>query len=298
LNAIPFYRDFILSSRPLLLIGGILAYALGAGIASYLGNDINWTSYWLGQACLTLLQVSSYYLRHHFDLIENPVISSSDEDPQLRVRRRQLFLQLAVTTLSVGAVLTVLLFTNRFLNPSSLVILGLAFILSILYAVPPVRLVYSGYGELVTAFLLANLAPALSFLFQTGQIHRMLGLITFPLTFLSLATSIVISLPVYASDIKYNRRTMLVRFGWQRGMIIHNYLIAAAYFLVVASGLVGLPWGLTWPALLTIPLALFQVWQVNQIAAGAKPRWRLLTYNGIATLGLTFYFLCLALWTN
>jgi len=57
---------------------------------------------------------------------------------------------------------------------------GVAFVLAFLFVVPPVKLNHLGYGELVTAILLCNLFPALAFLLQTGEMHRLLAMATFP----------------------------------------------------------------------------------------------------------------------
>jgi len=54
--------------QPLYLLGGGLFYALGAGIAHYLGHAIDWQVYWLGQAWITLLQLSMIFLERYFDV--------------------------------------------------------------------------------------------------------------------------------------------------------------------------------------------------------------------------------------
>ncbi|MDZ4158879.1 MAG: prenyltransferase, partial [Anaerolineaceae bacterium] len=186
--------QLFLSASPLALVGGILFYALGAGIADFLGTSIDWTRYWLGQAGVTLLQLSSYYLKAYYDQAErtdklnNPSGSKSGpggEQPALL--RREAFLLAAITSLTVFTALTVLLVSDGAGTPALLVILGVAFLLAFFYTVPPVRLAYAGYGELSQAIFLTNLAPALAYLLQTGGLHRMLAMITFPMTALCLA---------------------------------------------------------------------------------------------------------------
>ena len=60
----------------------------------------------------------------------------------------------------------------------------------------------------------------------------------------------------------------------------------------------GLLFALTWPALLSLPLGLYQIYLITQIARGARPRWSVLALTASATLGLTLYLLNLAMWTN
>jgi 1,4-dihydroxy-2-naphthoate octaprenyltransferase len=81
-------------------------------------------------------------------------------------------------------------------------------------------------------------------------------------------------------------------------MTLHNVLILSAYLLMGAALFQGFPWRLAWPGFLTLPIGLFQIWQMNQIAAGEKPRWTLLTFTALILFGMTAYFLTLAFWTS
>jgi 1,4-dihydroxy-2-naphthoate octaprenyltransferase len=288
--------------RPWELLGGILFYALGVGIAHYLGQGIQWTTYFLGQACVTVLQLTSYMLAEYYRLPAVPGlkrVTSEDKDQEEIIDDlpRSTILMAGATTLTVGAVLTVLLVANHAINPPALLILGVSFLIAFFYAVPPIRLIESGYGELAMSFLMANLIPAWAFLLQTGELHRFLAMLTFPLTAQYLALTVAQSLPKYASDLKYSRRNMLVRIGWQRGMNFHNLLILFSYLLIGLAATLNLPWGLAWRGLLSIPLGFFQIWLMNQIANGVKPQWKLLIGSAMGTLGLTAYLFALSLWT-
>jgi 1,4-dihydroxy-2-naphthoate octaprenyltransferase len=126
----------------------------------------------------------------------------------------------------------------------------------------------------------------------------MLAMITFPITALYLAMLLALSLEGYASDEKYSRKTSMVRLGWQRGMNLHNLLILFGFMLFGLAAVLGLPWPLTWPGLLGLPLGLFQIWQMSSIAAGAKPHWRLLSLNAVATVVMTAYLVTFTLWTH
>src|SRR5689334_1274472 len=124
---------FIRLTRPIFLLGGIIMYALGVGIAHYLGTNLDWTAYFLGQGCVTMLQLSAQYLNEYFDRhvdADNPNRtmfsggSGAGSDPALPQRTALLA---AATCLTVGAVLTVLIYRDGRLTPELGVILGLAF---------------------------------------------------------------------------------------------------------------------------------------------------------------------------
>ena len=286
-------RQIIRISQPLSLLAGILLYALGAGIADYLGHPVNAETFLLGQACVLLLQLTGFFMKAYFDMTDE--LPRNLRNEKFR-KTQQAFLLVTITMLTVGAVATVMLVSQGAGTPAFFAILGVAFLLSYFYAIPPLRLAYQGYGELMQAVLLANLIPALAFIIQTGDMHRLLALITFQLTALLLASLLVFSLPGYAEDLAHDRKTLMIRLGWPRGMTLHNGLILVGYLLLTAAYFVGLPWPLTWPGLLSVPIAVFQIWQLGQIANGAKPRWSLLLVTAAATFGLTAYLMAYSLW--
>lgn len=292
-------------TRPLFLLGGIVMYALGAGIAHYLGTTINWNLYWAGQVCVLLLQLAGQLLNEYFD---HPADRHNANRTALTggsgvvgeeggvPKRVVLWVALALLA-GVGGFLTLLAGAGS-LTGGVLIIAGLSVVLAIFYSVPPLRLVSSGYGELTTSLLVANLVPAFAFLLQRGEDHRLLGMATFPLLFLHLAMMLAFDLPDYAADLKYQKRTLMVRVGWQRGMLLHNLFIVTAYVAIALAIVRGMPFRIIWSLLLTLPLAVFQIWQMNRIAAGAKPRWSLLTWGALALLALAAYLLMIGFWLN
>lgn len=292
-------------ARPAMLLAGALFYLLGAGMARYLGHPIQWDRFWVGLAAIILIQLTSYFLKAYYDLVDasSPLRRlQKDEDDEDRQAASKLpqqgVLMVGTTSMTAGAVLTVLMFTMGAINLTFLLFLGIAFLLSFFYAVPPLRLAYTAYGELVETIVLANLFPALAFLLQAGELHRYLAMLTFPLLAIFLAVRLVLSLERYSRYLKYGYKTMMVVLGWQRGIRMHNLLVPAGYLLLALAFALGLPWSLTWPLLLTLPIGLFEIIQTNQIASGIKPNWRMLNLTAVALIGLFLYLWNLSLWTG
>ncbi len=298
------FQLFIRYIHPWMLLAGIVSYILGSGIARYLGNTILDVRFWGGMLAVILLQLASYLLKLYYDLEEagGPLrqirndVEDIDKITAQRLSKPSVLL-LSFTVMTAGAAITVLLVAQGAIHFSGVLILGAAFLLSFFYGVPPLRLAHKGYGELSEAVLISSLFPALGFIIQTGDLHRLLAMLTFPLLTLFLAMRLAQSLEHYARDQKLARQTMMIVLGWQRGMQFHNVLILTGYLLLVMALTFGLPWSLTWPGLLTLPVGLFQIFQMTQIASGGKPSWRLLRLTSLATFGLTLYFLTLAIWT-
>ena len=295
-------RLFIRLSRPLFLLGGVLVYALGGGIVHYLGVELDWRVYLLGQAWVTTLQLAAQYLNEYFDspldrenTNRTPFTGGSGVLGPGGLPRRTALIA-AYGCLAVTASLTVLIFNLGKGSPATITIMLLGVLGALLYSVPPVRLSSSGYGELTTSFLVASLVPAYAFLLQTGEIHRLLAMSTFPLMMMHLAMMLAFELPDYAADIRVGKRTLLVRMGWYRGMTLHNLLIFGAYLTLGAAVLLGLEFYIALPALLTLPLGLLQIWQMRRIADGAKPNWSTLTLTGMVLFALVGYLLAFSFW--
>lgn len=281
-----------------------MVFALGSGIVDYLGIPINWGVYLLGQAWVITLQLSAQYLNEYF---ASPADHQNSNRPPftgvsgvlgLDGLPRRVALIAAYGCLAVNASLVfLLLMTTRLTLPTVLVLI-LLYLGALFYSVPPFRLSVTGYGELILSILIANLLPALAYLLQTGELHRLLAMSTFPLALLHLAMMISFEFPDYARDANFGKRTLLVRIGWQRGMMMNNLLILSAYLLLGLAVAFGLPILIAIPAFLTFPLGLLQIWQMRRIADGAKPNWTALTLTALVLFGVVAYLLAYAFWTR
>jgi 1,4-dihydroxy-2-naphthoate octaprenyltransferase len=282
--------------RPLYLLGVFVLYALGGGITHYLGHALDWTAYWLGQVWIGILLLGGFFLNESF----RPPTGDKSLSVQERSLRRNM-LTAALTSLAVLASLTVLIIAQERPAPAVYLLMVLAFLGAFFYSVPPLRLEVSGYGELLLSFLVAYLVPAFAFLFQVGEWHRLLSMAALPLTVLHLAMLLAMQLPgytIYAADGKTGQRTLLVRMGWQSGMILHNILVLSAFLLLALAAMLGFPWSITWPALLPLPLAVYQILQMRAIAGGAKPNWKALTIGAFALFASMVYLMTFAFWVN
>jgi len=281
-------------SRPLHLLLAALTYVLGAGIARYLGVSQAVTVFWLGLGGILLAQFSMNLLAEALRPVEQP--SENDANRAERVNLRKAALMLSVGALAAVAVIAILLNQEGVLSPVAMLFLGLSLLLVLAYAVPPLRLVDAGFGEFMLAVHLAVVAPALGFVLQQGEYHRLVAIVSFPLTMLALAYFLILDFPTFVADQKYDRSTLLRSMGWERAVPLHHGLVLGAYALLAGALLFGLAWGLIWPSFLTLPFALLQIFWLRNISLGAKPIWNLLTVNALAVFGLTAYLLTFAFW--
>lgn len=298
------FRLFIKLSRPLFLIGAALVYALGAGIARYLGVAIDLSVYILGQAWVTTVQLATHYFNEYFDSpadsanANRTIFTGGSGALGEEGLPREVALWAGIASLTAAASFTLMLIRVNGMSPSLYIFMLLIFSGAFFYSMPPVRLVETGYGELTTSIIVASLVPGFAHLLQTGELHRLVAMSTFPLIALHLAMMLAFELPDYANDFKFEKLTLMVRIGWERGITFHNILILAAYLLFGLAMLFGFPLRIGLPALLSFPLGLFQIWYVNRIAAGTKPNWNLLGLLAVLVFGITAYLLVFSFWTR
>jgi 1,4-dihydroxy-2-naphthoate octaprenyltransferase len=287
-------RNIFRLSRPIQLLLALLTYGLGLGLARYLGATLLPEPQFFGGVIIIFLLVVSSLLTEYFRPFNEPIIAG--ETPAEREEFRSLLLVVSLAFLAVVGILVFLLQRGSFLEVDTFLLLVGFILLALANAVPPVRLVSRGLGELSLAILIASLTPTLAFLLQAHNLHRLLTLFTFPLFLIALSYFIAINFPVYADDLKYERRSLLISLGWQRAVPIHNSLLVIAYLFLAAIPFMGVPFGLVWPALLTLPLAAWQIFTLRNIAEGAKPLWPIFMVLATAIFGLTAYLITLAFW--
>jgi 1,4-dihydroxy-2-naphthoate octaprenyltransferase len=299
-------RSFIQLARPVFILIACLLYFLGAGISRYLSGQVERMELFLGFGWIVLILIGFQYLNEYFYILDTKgdykwwmtPFSGSTGILGPEKLPRPVALWAGLTCLIVATYLTILLNQNHWLNIQSGIILGVIFVGEMVFAIPPLRLVLSGYGELIMALLMAGFIPAQAFLLQGQEIHRLMVMVSLPLVFLFLGMLLAFEFPAYASDNKYERRSLLIRIGWQKGMLLHNILVVSGFLIFGLAFIFGFPLSLGWPALLVLPVGFMQVWMMNRIAAGGKPNWNVFILIALSTFCLTAYLLTFSFWTH
>jgi 1,4-dihydroxy-2-naphthoate octaprenyltransferase len=287
---------FIRLSRPIFLLGGALLYGLGIAIARYLGRPIDLTTYLLGQATVTFIQLMTHYLNEYFN-------SELDRNNEARTiftggsdvlgadgLPRSAALYAAAFSLALVACMVLLLILNTEVPFLGWTMMILIFLGAFFYNMPPLSLMTSGFGEITTSFVVAGLLPAFAYTLQTGELHRFLIMSTTPLIALHFAMLLVFELPDYALDSKYEKRNLLVRAGWSIAMRLHDYAIVFAVISFVVAFFLGLPGRIVGGTLIAVPLAIAQIWQMDRIRQGYPVKWQTIIYGAVALFTLTTYF--------
>ncbi len=288
------------------ILSAILLYLLGVGVVHYLSGLADWTMFFLGLAWVVSVLLGAQYINEYFENTPGSSAQTGKRTPFSGTSGavgddkipRVIALWAGLTCLAIAASLTALLIQLITFTPVLSLICGLILLAELVYAVPPLRMVSSGYGELIMSIVIAGFVPALAFLLQGHDFHRILLMIAFPLTTLYIAMLLALEFPDYASDLVQEKRPILVRIGWQRGMILHNIFILGSFVILGLAFAFGLPIPVAWPVFLAFPVGLVQIWTMNRIAEGARPNWNLLVMVSISTFFLTAYLLTFAFWIH
>lgn len=298
-NEDPTLKGYLQLLQPQLLIWIFLTYSIGPALVHFQGGTLEWGNIILGSLLAVFLVLMQSYLSAFFDHPESPTCGlHRDDERYLMLKRldRQTLLVVAMTLLTAGAVDTVLLTVRHGLNLPAVLILGIGFLITFFSASPPLRLEKSGYGEIAEAILVSNLVPALGFLMSESNLHVLLVMLTLPLTLVYLAYKVVLSLETFAFDSTHKVQSLAVRLDWKKAMQAHNYLILTAFLFIGIFSLIGQPWSITWPILLTIPVGIYQIVQMVGIISGAPTRWKVLKLTASGLFVIMAYLISFTLW--
>lgn len=287
------FRNLLRLAHPLHILLAALTYFLGTSIANYLGKPFRADAFWFGLIAVVLAQASMNLLAEVFRPDHETIIEGETRKDRLALRNNAMYI--SISALTANAVIAFLLYNNGHLSVSAFFFLLLSLILIVVYSIPPFRFIDRGFGEFILAVHIAYVIPSIAYILQADETHRFL-LITFPLTLLAFAYFIVMDFPSFASDSKYSRTTVLTHLGWERAIPLHHLFVLLAYLFFLAVPVFGLSLALFWPAFLTLPFALFQIFQLRNLSLGAPVNWILLTATALSVFGLTTYFLSLTFW--
>jgi 1,4-dihydroxy-2-naphthoate octaprenyltransferase len=126
------------------------------------------------------------------------------------------------------------------------------------YNAPPVRLSYHGLGEIAVGICYGPLIVCGTYLVQRGTIAPSVIAVSLPLGLLITAFLWMNELPDRRADESTGKRTLVVRLGARRATVVFGGILAAAFALVFALPLGGLPLGLAFGLIAAVP-AFFAV---------------------------------------
>jgi len=289
--------------RPIHLLTTTGLYILGTGIARYLGERIDLSSFSLGLIWIITIQLGFYFLGDNinspFDIgLYNRLPPESPRSQNQSKDREDLLLFTSLALLSAAGVLTVILGIQRSLSLPSGLIMGVFFFGFCLLVIPGISLENSGIGEIITSIILVLCPPAIGFLLQYDVFHPFLVFGIFPIFPLHLALIIVLRLLSFRDDLRLVKKNLLVRLGWIQAIFIHNVLIFCGFLLFGFGLFFGFPFQLVGFVFFALPPGLYLVWYLSKLEDGVPVRWYLIISLSVVVFFLPLYLLTYSTWMN
>jgi hypothetical protein len=278
-----------------LATSGIM-FMLGGGVAHYFGAEYPTFLFWLGLGWQLSVHIAGFFLLQNFTQLSDEINHYEIYVRSSRLKISILFL--SILFLSFTGIFWYFLYQYHKVTIYLAALIVITLIGLVVYAVPPINISKKGFQEIGLAIFQGCLAPGLGFFILTNKFHRLLLLIVFPLTLLSLAYYISTNFSSYATDLKRGKLSFVLVSSWRQAAPIHHLLITTCYSLFILGFGLGLPFSIFWVILLTLPLAGLQIFWLNRIIKGGNPFWIFFNVLTASVYGISAYLLAYNLWIN
>ncbi len=274
-RVVAFVRAFVLLTRPHFLVGGAVMYAIGA----FSGDVTNPGAYLLGQGMVTSAQVTAHYVNEYADVGPDRLVTNrtmfSGGSGVLSSGRLAPVVALRAAVVSSGLAVLLAAFVAAATPVASLLGL-LALVVSWSYSFPPVRLLETGWGEMVTSVVVAGMVPAVGALVNGGSIKPGLAWAMAVLVPVHLAMMLAFELPDLDSDRLAGKTVLAVRIGYRASVTMLGALLVGAA-IVGGVGAWATDKGVAW-----LLAGVTAAWVT--VSAARRDRYQLLTLSAVVTL--------------
>jgi 1,4-dihydroxy-2-naphthoate octaprenyltransferase len=272
------FWDFVRLTRPHFLLGGVLLFALGAATTT----GVVVVGYIIGQVMVTSTQATAQYVNEYADVEADRTVthrtwfSGGSGVLTEGTFRPRVALRAAWVTSGFAAAAMLALATRS--TPAAL--LGLvALAVSWSYSMPPLRLLGTGWGEVIASVAVAGLVPIVGALAQEGPLSAELWWAVAILIPVHMAMMLAFELPDLKSDAAVGKRVLAVRLG---RVAIRYLMILLLVIAAIAATIAGLVGGLPRGAVLATAAALPPA--VAMLAATRSGGDGILTSSAVLTL--------------
>jgi 1,4-dihydroxy-2-naphthoate octaprenyltransferase len=270
------------------LLGGVLMFALGA----FSTGMFNAAGYVIGQAMVTATQLTAHLVNEFADadadaLVRNRTWFSggSGAIADGSVSRRAAVFAAATTSVVALGLIAMMFGRNAEAAAIGIAALGVAW----LYSIEPIRLLATGFGELVTSLVVAMGVPIVGALANGGTVSDPLRWAIAVLVPIHLAMMLCFELPDLESDREAGKSVVAVRLGRETtGSLVAGLFGVAGLALGFGVVIGPLP-DLSLLSLAAATPAAISIWAMR------RAQWKALTLGAVATLVVAAAGLLLAL---
>jgi len=290
-------------SRPFFLLGGVVLFALGAGVAHAQGKSTSLVVYLLGQLYVTTLQLMTHFQNEYWDIeadrlnLSRTTFTGGSGVLTSGALAPQAALTAARICLASCAILAVHLALQGRMPLFTCLLMLAMFLGAYFYSSPPLRLAGTGFGEAIASIVVAALVPWLGLVLAGGQSNATFYAAMIPLVWIHFAMIMAFEFPDELSDGRAGKRTLLVRIGRERGLLVHHFALSVGVCLLAAGSFVALPPKSAFIAVAIAPVAVAQMVAISVVDRGGRIRFEKVMLLAIVTFSLTATLLAIVFWT-
>jgi 1,4-dihydroxy-2-naphthoate octaprenyltransferase len=225
-----------------IVVGGILAFTLGALLALANGGSFDPAKFVLFYSVIFFGDLSTHFSNDYFDFEPDRLTSKKSVFSGAKILTKNPGMLRTVSAISVGLLAVSLLSAGLgvALNLAPIELLLIAFGINFLgwfYSAPPIRLVSRGLGELAIALAVGVGIPAVGYLSVKGQFDSLFALVALPF----MLYGFMLALSLEAPDVEADRLGDKKTFGVFRG-VRAVFGLAFAVAAVALLVFVGYAW--------------------------------------------------------
>lgn len=229
-------RKYLRMIRPHIVLGGLLAFTVGALLGIANGGSFNPSVFAVCYATIFFGDLSTHFSNDYFDvkqdrlrqkkalfsqrkvLIDNPEMQSSAK-------------KVAVVLLAISLLISALTVAFQIAPLMLLLIMIGANFLGWFYSAPPLRLVSKGLGELTIALAVGFAIPAVGYLSSKSVIDSWYGIFAVPFILFAFMLALSLEAPDTESDRLGGKKTLGATIG-VRAVFVLAFFVAFAVFLI------------------------------------------------------------------
>jgi len=247
-----------------IVVGGFLAFSLGALLAITGGGSFEPTRFVLGYVVVFLADLSTHFGNDYFDVeidknSEQKKIFSGSRILVNHPNLRQLSKSISLSLLLFSNVLAVLLIVFLNFPIMFFIIILCASLVGWYYSAPPIRLISKGLGEVAVALVTGFAIPGMGYLAISSQFDSLFVYFAIPFIMYGFSLSLSLHAPDIEVDRKGGKTNLAVRLG-QRHII---FLISIVVFLATLAFLVY-----SWQNAFSIDLSVVFLFSIIPLATG------------------------------
>ena len=249
-------------SRPLVMISNIMTWLLGVAIASGRGFSLEADRITLSFITTIMVSASIHYMNEYADhetdaLTVRTLYSGGSGVLPSGLVARGLALKAAWASLFVGVLVqfSAVLYGVHSWSASMVLLIGA--VGGWMYSLPPLRLGWRGWGEIVNALLGSNLLPFYGFVTASGSFDLKILLACLPVTLIAFTNLLAVTWPDRSSDEIVGKMTLATRWTPKRLRMTYRIAVIASFTsLILLKGWI-LPKEIILSSLPALPLLIW-----------------------------------------